>query len=416
MHPTNLSRRTTLVVAAVMAALAACAETGGEKTTAAAAPAPVRMLPSPAAPGSGQPSLAVGADGRVHLSWLEPGEGGMHRLRMSTLLGDRWSEPHTVAEGADMMVSWADFPTMTAMPGGRMAAHWLQKRPGSGYSYDIRVAVSPDGGVTWSKGVMPHRDGVAAEHGFVSMWPEAADSAGIVWLDGRKYAGSGAKETMLMAASIRPDGAVGPERPVDERICDCCQTGMAMTGRGPLVVYRDRSPDEVRDIYVTRRVNGVWTPGVPVARDGWKIDACPVNGPRADARGDRVVVAWFTGANDARQVKLALSTDAGATFGTPVRIDGGNPEGHVDVKMIDGGAAIVSWMERAASGGGGELRVRRVEPDGRLGTPRAVETSATLRSSGFPRMARDSAGVVLAWTASGEPSAVHVARLTVPRD
>ncbi|HEX8394887.1 MAG TPA: hypothetical protein VF665_21255, partial [Longimicrobium sp.] len=335
---------------------------------------------------------------------------------ISTLQGDRWSAPRTVASGRELLVNWADFPTLTAMPGGRMAAHWLQKSPGNSYSYDIRVAVSPDGGVTWSRGATPHRDGAAAEHGFVSLWPEAADSAGMVWLDGRKYAGGESKETMLMTASIRPDGSVGPERPVDGRICDCCQTGMAMTARGPLVVYRDRSPDEVRDIYVTRRVNGVWTPGVPVARDGWKIDACPVNGPRADAQSDRVVVAWFTGADSVRQVKVAYSADAGATFGAPVRVDGGNPEGHVDVKMVEGGAALVSWMERAATGSGGELRVRRIEPDGRLGAPRSIAASAKLRTSGFPRMARDGDGVVLAWTAAGDPSSVSVARLTVPRD
>jgi hypothetical protein len=315
-----------------------------------------------------------------------------------------------------MFVNWADFPTMTAMPGGRMAAHWLQKTPGNSYSYDIRVAVSPDGGVTWSPGATPHRDGTAAEHGFVSMWPEAADSAGIVWLDGRKYAGQGSKETMLMTASIRPDGSAGPERPVDGRICDCCQTGMAMTARGPLVVYRDRSPEEIRDVYVTRRVNGAWTPGVPVARDGWKINACPVNGPRADAQGDRVVVAWFTGADSTRQVKVAYSADAGATFGAPVRIDGGNPEGHVDVKMVEGGAALVSWMERTGSGNAGELRVRRVGADGLLGTPRSVAASDRMRSTGFPRMARDSAGIVLAWASAGERAGVQVARLAVPED
>src|SRR3712207_8194276 len=58
-------------------------------------------------------------------------------------------------------------------------------RSGPGkYAYDVRIAQSADGGATWSPGVVPHRDGVPAEHGFVSLWPAGGDSLGAVWLDG----------------------------------------------------------------------------------------------------------------------------------------------------------------------------------------------------------------------------------------
>jgi hypothetical protein len=61
--------------------------------------------------------------------------------------------------------------------------------------------------------------------------------------------------------------------------------------------------------------------------DGWKIDYCPVNGPAAGAIGDTVAVAWFTGAQDTSRVRVAFSTDAGATFSAPVRADDGLPAG-----------------------------------------------------------------------------------------
>ena len=35
--------------------------------------------------------------------------------------------------------------------------------------------------------------------------------------------------------------------------CDCCQTDAALTARGPLLVYRGRTPDEIRDISPTAR-------------------------------------------------------------------------------------------------------------------------------------------------------------------
>ena len=36
-----------------------------------------------------------------------------------------------------------------------------------------------------------------------------------------------------------------------------------------------------------------------VYNDGWKIAACPVNGPAVAANGKRVALAWFTAPNDA---------------------------------------------------------------------------------------------------------------------
>jgi hypothetical protein len=399
-------------------ALAACGGSGDDAKPAETT-VRVQVIPAPAAPGSGEPNLSVAPDGRVYLSWIEPGADSTHALRFSVLEGGGWSAPRTIAQGRDWFVNWADFPSLAPLPDGRMAAHWLQKSGGGKYAYDVRVAVSGDGGATWSQGVVPHRDATASEHGFVSMWQQG-DSLGLVWLDGRKYGASTEEhapgnEMTLQYTTVAHDGRPAPEREIDGRVCDCCQTGAAMTSSGPLVVYRDRSPGEIRDIYYTRMVNGAWTEGRPVHADGWKIEACPVNGPQAAADGSRVAVAWYTAARDSQQVKVAFSGDAGATFGPPVRVDGGNPEGRVDVLMLDGGAALVSWMERAA-GKGVEVRVRRVEADGKLGAPRTVTTSSATRSSGFPRMVRAGNELVMAWTAAGEPSTVNAARMPLPVD
>src|SRR5688500_6271016 len=65
-------------------------------------------LASPAGPGSAEPNLAVGPDGRVYLSWHEPADSGF-ALRMSVLDGRVWSEPRTIRTGRDFFVNWADF-------------------------------------------------------------------------------------------------------------------------------------------------------------------------------------------------------------------------------------------------------------------------------------------------------------------
>jgi hypothetical protein len=184
---------------------------------------------------------------------------------------------------------------------------------------------------------------------------------------------------------------------------------MAMTSEGPVVVYRDRSQDEIRDIYLARQVKGVWLTPAPVHRDGWRVDYCPVNGPAVDARGRRVAVAWYAAPDSQPRVQLAFSTDAGARFGPPVRIDAGNPAGRVDVVLRDDGSALVSWIERLA-GERAEVRVREVGADGRAGAWQTVTASSAARASGFPRMASAGGAIYLAWTEPGTPSRVRVAR------
>jgi hypothetical protein len=408
------SFRSFLAACAMAALLSACgerADAGQGERASSAGEITVTELSVAAAPGSAEPNLTLGPDGRAYLSWIEPAPDSAHALRFAVLEGGRWSEPRTIASGRDWFVNWADFPALAVLPGNRMAAHWLQRSGTNKYAYDVRVAVSSDGGATWTPGVVPHTDGTQTEHGFVSMWP-AGDSVALVWLDGRKFKPSAdehaaGNEMTLRYTTVGADGRAAPDRELDGRVCDCCQTGMAMTGRGPLVVYRDRSPTEVRDIYVTRYVNGAWTPGAPVHPDGWVMPACPVNGPQADADGDRVAVAWYTGADSTAQVKVAFSSDAGATFATPTRVDAGNPEGRVDVVLLRDGA-LVSWIERTGEKEA-EVRVRRVGTDGRMGEPRTVAGSSAARSSGFPRMVPAGENLVFAWTAPGDSSRVRAA-------
>ena len=375
----------------------------------------IDSIASPAGPGSAEPNLTVASDGRVYMTWLEPADSGF-ALRFATLDGKQWSTPRTIRAGRDFFVNWADFPSIEVLDGGRLAAHWLQRNGTGTYAYGVRISQSSDGGRTWSAPVMPHRDSSQTEHGFVAMWREGR-TLGAAWLDGRKTANQAANhghggEMMLMSTTIDANGRLGAEVALDQRTCDCCQNSAAMTSNGPIVAYRDRSPDEIRDIYVTRRVGGQWMAGVPVHQDKWKINACPVNGPSIDAEGRRVAIAWFTAANDSARVKLAFSDDAGATFGPPIRIDGGVPAGRVDVALLKDGAALVTWIERIG-GDTAAVRVRRVGRDGRAGAPMVIARSSAARSSGFPQMAITGQDVVFAWTVPGRPSAIRVARAPV---
>lgn len=221
-----------------------------------------------------------------------------------------------------------------------------------------------------------------------------------------------ASESMtLRYAAINGDGKLSGEEQLDERVCECCQTSATLTSEGPIAVYRDRSHTEVRDIYFVKQNSSTWTVPKPVQADNWQINGCPVNGPSIDADGRRVAVAWFTGANDAPRVKVAFSTDAGATYGGPIEVENANAVGRVDALLLPDSSALVCWM--AGTVESGEIKVRRVLSDGNLGPASVIAKTDISRSSGFPRMARLGDEVNFAWTEFGKPSRIRMATANV---
>jgi hypothetical protein len=347
------------------------------------------------------------------MSWLQPRDEGGHELAYATWQGDAWSGASVAAGGDDWFVNWADFPSVVPGAGGLRIAHWLQQRPGHVYSYDVRIAVSRDAGRTWSPPLTPHDDGTPTEHGFVTLLPQEEGFLA-VWLDGRHTEGGhdhghgedGGAMTLRSVgidAAGRPAG-VGAE--LDARVCDCCQTDAVTTREGVVVVYRDRSPAEIRDVAVVRRTTSGWSAPQAVHKDGWHMPACPVNGPAIDAQGSEVAVAWFT-APDRPRVRLAFSSDAGRSFSAPVEVAAGRVAGRVDVILLEDGRAAVSWLEETADGA--EIRVQPFTRSGIAGRAVTVARSSANRSSGFPQMIRAGDRLLFAWTAATEPLQLRTA-------
>lgn len=378
----------------------------------------IQEIPNPAGDNSGEPNLYVSDGGQVYLSWIEPGSTMKSSLRYSTFDSGSWSDSRIIAEGDNWFVNWADFPTMVSFSDGQLAAHWLAKSGDGTFAYDVNVALSNDGGVTWSSPLIPHRDGTATEHGFVSMLPWSDDSFFLTWLDGRNFSEDGkeppTKEMTLRYTLIGKNGELGEEGYFDLRICDCCQTSAVRTTNGAVVVYRDRSEDEIRDISIVRNHKGTWQEPKNLYADNWKIMGCPVNGPSVDASGENVAVAWFTGVGGKGEVKVIFSGDEGDTFGVPVIVDDGRPIGRVGIVMLEDGAAIVSWMENTEDGA--EIRIRHVQSNGLKDEAITVAQSKTSRASGFPQIAKSGDQLYFAWTEAGETPVIRTAVAQLKRN
>lgn len=347
---------------------------------------------------SGEPYLVTDTAGVTFLSWIKK-EGGKSTLSFSRLKEDVWSAPAVISSGENWFVNWADYPMLASDGAGSLMAHYLEKSENGKFTYDVKWVISGDGGKVWSSPKILNEDGKKAEHGFVSLVPYGNDFF-VAWLDGRNMAAEGEAghsgghhgQMTLRAAIITKSGTKTAEWELDNRVCDCCQTTAAITKNGPIVIYRDRSESEIRDISIVRLLNGKWTAPQTIFRDNWEIAGCPVNGPRVDAIGNNVAVARFTSPNKIGQVSVAFSQDGGASFGTAVRVDEGQTIGRVDILLLDSKTAMVSWME------GDAIKVAKIHADGTKEPSVIIASSSQSRTSGFPQMTRSANSVVFAWT------------------
>lgn len=392
-----------------------------------------QVWPLPAATGSAQPDLVATADGRLLLSWINAVPGRRNVLRF-VALGDNgvWqSQPRTIVVGNSLIASWADTPHIAATADGALWVHWLQKaRAGSmssdgmpsegmpsesmpsesmtsdSMTSDIMLSRSTDGGFNWSAPMLVNDDGTATEHGFVSLWPQTRDRLGIAWLDGRAKAGEGKAgqamqhegSTALRAAFF--DGTLrrSDDIQLDAMTCDCCQTAVAMTTRGALVAYRDRSAEEVRDITVVRFDNDAWTAPRTVNADHWVMSACPVNGPDIAANANQAVVAWYTAADDKPMVKIARSDDAGDSFAKPRIVDQGETvQGRVAVAM-DAQQVWMLWIREDAQGQSLWLARYPADLSHELQRTLVARLQGRGRGTGFPQIALRGGVAYVAWT------------------
>jgi hypothetical protein len=366
----------------------------------------VQRVQTPAGPDSAQPQLST-SDRGILLSWIER-QGQKATLRFSERTPAGWSTPRDAASGSDWFVNWADVPSVIRLANGTLVAHWLQKSGPDTYAYDVRLSNSKDDGKVWSPSFTPHSDGTKTEHGFASLFQMPGTGLGLVWLDGRAMkpesghgGGHGAADGGAMSVRFGTFDSTWKQTsdvPVDLRVCECCPTTAAVTAEGPIVAYRDRSEQEVRDIYVSRYEKGKWTEPKAVHHDDWKIAACPVNGPMLSARGRDVALAWFTAKDEQNRAFVAFSKDAGRTFGVPIRLDDSGALGRVDVELTPDGGAVASWIEFADQRS--QFRVRRVLPSGAKSPAVTVSALAGGRASGYPRIARHGDELVFAWTES----------------
>jgi hypothetical protein len=349
-----------------------------------------------------QPNL-VSSNGALSLSWISSKNKNKASLHFSQFKKGKWIKPQKIANGSDWFVNWADFPAH-AINEDLIITSYLKKSDSGTYTYDVILNLQKLSGEKIKKDFLLNTDGVKAEHGFVSIIPNNNKGFFITWLDGRntveKKLDGHHKPMTIRFAEITNTGEVINESELDEAACDCCQTSIAMTNNGPIVVYRDRSENEVRDIYTIRNINGVWEEPNPLHNDGWIINGCPVNGPKVAVNSTNLAIAWFTVVNDNPIVNVSFSKTNGDSFGTPFKLNDLDAIGRVDVAFLNNEEVIVSYME--VDDIGTYLRIKKVSVTGEISKPITISKIDGGRNTGVPQLEIINNEIFIVWTISLE--------------
>ncbi|MGK7392412.1 MAG: hypothetical protein ACNS60_18805 [Candidatus Cyclobacteriaceae bacterium M2_1C_046] len=364
-------------------------------------------LKSPAGSNSAQPNLFATEDG-LYISW-QTTEDSISALYYSKFQDKQWTSPKKLASGKDWFINWADYPSLAVNNQEKVFSNFLPKSGEGTYAYDIHLTLNqPD--TTYKL----HEDTTQTEHGFVSAEPLPNGGFITVWLDGRNTGGGHHEHNgamTLRAAEIDQHGKKVDEWLLDEKVCDCCQTDIAYTEEGPIVVYRNRSNEEVRDNFYTILNNGQWSNPKPLHADNWKIEGCPVNGPSIDAKNKNVAVAYFTATENNPKVNLVLSTDAGESFTSPLTVSSQKVIGRVDVEVTNKDEVWVSWMELENENA--ILKAASYNFSGELLSEKTIAELAASRKSGFPQMENFQESLYFAWTETGDTTSIKLKRLKI---
>ena len=345
-----------------------------------------------------QPNL-VSSNGSLTLSWISSKEENKASLNYSRYMEGRWIKPQVIASGSDWFINWADFPAHAINQDLIITSH-LKKSASGTYTYDVVLNLQKLSGEKIRENFLLNTDGVKAEHGFVSIMANNEKGFFITWLDGRntieKKLEGDHKPMTIRFAEITDKGDVIKESELDASTCDCCQTSIAITNDGPIVVYRDRSEEEVRDIYSVKNINGTWEKPNAVHDDGWIINGCPVNGPKVAVNSKNLAVSWFTVSNNHPLVNVSFSKNNGNSFGAPLKVNDHDAIGRVDVAFLNDEEVIVSYME--VDDIGTYLRIKKVSFDGKISEPITISKIDGGRNTGVPQLEIIDSEIFIVWT------------------
>jgi len=364
---------------------------------------PIELVQTPAGKNSLAPNLcSIG--NHFALSWIERKRNGVSQFQFSSWNGFKFDKKSLVASSKKMFTNWADIPSMIELPNGDFYAQWLDRISSKTYAYGIRIEHSTNRGKSWNSLGWLHNDTSETEHGFASMIPDG-NKLRAFWLDGRMMTKPSGK--MMLRTATLHGNFIKDEKILDDNVCTCCPTSAIQHSTGAMVVYRDRSTKEIRDISFVLQRDGGWTQPATLNADNWLMPGCPVNGASIGNSRNIFAISRFTVINNKPQVILRVFAKGKIETGKEIILDNNTPIGRcVTICSKDSIYTIWIGLEEQQS----VLRFAEVSFTGEIKRKKTLTKVDGNRSSGLPRAILSQGYLWVCWT---DTNGILLGRLNV---
>ncbi len=334
-----------------------------------------------------EPSLASAPDGSVYVAWVEHRPQAQADVFLKKLNADGTpnSLPVRINPEEGKATAWfGDPPSMAVAADGAVHVMWAERVATKGHENNLYLSTSRDGGKSFDAPVKINDETRPVVHGMHSLALDKDGGIHLLWLDERNLSPAAPKEKHRGEAhEIEPnrevfsayseDGGrtISRNQLVGRDACPCCKTALVAGTDGRVYAgWRQVLKGDYRHIAVASSADKGQTFSSPVivSDDRWVIAGCPVSGPSLLVRDDgKLRVLWYTkGEAGAEGLYFTQSSDGGRTFSGRQLISRGNVRGNPRL-VIDAsraGQAIAIWQ--AGDGSSPDMMRAEIATDGTI--------------------------------------------------
>lgn len=249
------------------------------------------------------PQIAIDRQGIIYLLWSDyrSNNDGDVRLSRSTDGGVSFGPSRSVLSSATTISGMQRGARIAVDSNGVLhLLSQVSKKGGSGF--DVLYQRSTDGGSTYTPPISLTNSTPKEHQDFPSIAIDGRNTIYVAWVDDRDVVAKTSSNTHLYTTRST-DGGATFSKPIRADMmpggiggtCECCNTDIAATGDGYVVVAFRSNINNRRDIFLARSVDAgqTFATAIPVQSEPWMINACPMAGPTVTMdREGTAHVAW----------------------------------------------------------------------------------------------------------------------------
>ena len=290
------------------------------------------------------------AQGQIVVSWVE---NDQLYYAVSPDEGVTFSKGKLIPTTSGIQAHAENMPKMVFRPNGEVIAMYGTQSgdPRNKYAGKVYYTRSVDADANWLPAQPLVTDTASYDQRYFDMALLPSGEAVTIWLDNRK---NDTKEgSTLYIATTGNEPGFQKERQIAQTVCQCCRTALYVDAEGGLhATFRDIINDTIRDmVHIVSADDGAtFSPPVRISADNWAINGCPHTGPALVKNAQGLHFAWFT-MGGGQGVFYCQSPDNGITYTRRESISALPTAKHPQLTALKNGDLALVWDEAVDTSG-----------------------------------------------------------------